>query len=285
MKKVKVYCLNCPISGKPKYVGRTGNVNQRFKAHNNKARDINTKKRNWIHSLREKGLKPKLEILKEVDIKDGHYWELYYLKLYISKGNILVNNNIDNLGNQTSFIKGHNSISVVALDMNGQYVAEFESCEKGDEFIFSKGSVYSAISGRLKTAGNYIWIKENDYSNMTPGDILNIVRVANDNSKKGGKKSQFKNGHTAWNKGKKGKLKPDKNVHQYSAKTGEFIKTWNTAKEASSELKCNTEGIGQCCRGKSKTAGGFIWSYIKLDNMSPVKYKGKTNNRIKLMLK
>lgn len=280
MKKVKVYCLRCPITNEPKYVGRTGNIIQREKAHNNKARDINTKKRKWIHELREKGLKPILDILTEVDGELGHYWELYYLKLYINDGYNLVNNNINNLGNQTSFKTGHNAIAVVAVDRSGQYVAEFNSCEEGDVFISSNSTVYSVICGRLKTSGGYLWIRKDKYDSITNDELLRLVNIAFDTSNRGNKGTQFKKGVSAWNKGKKGKLKPDKNVHQYSAKTGLFIKTWNTAKKASIELNCNAEGIGQCARGKAKTCGGYIWTYIKIDTVNKIVYRGNTNNKI-----
>ena len=80
-------------------------------------------------------------------------------------------------------------------------------------------------------------------------------------------KNYFKSGHEPWNKGKKGKLKPDKNVYQYSAQTGEFIQQWNTAKIASIKLKINETSIGHCCREVSKSAGGFIWKYVKKEKV------------------
>lgn len=98
--------------------------------------------------------------------------------------------------------------------------------------------------------------------------------------------TSFKKGHVSWNKGLKGiKLKPSKNVHQYSSLTGEYIKTWLTAKKASIELNINEESIGQCARNKSKTAGGYIWKYEKVNNLQPIIYNNKTNNKIKLKLK
>lgn len=98
--------------------------------------------------------------------------------------------------------------------------------------------------------------------------------------------TSFKKGSISWNKGLKGvKLKPNKNIHQYSALTGKFIKTWNTAKEASTHLIINEEGIGQCARGNAKTSGGYIWSYIKIEKVKPINYTGKTNNKLKTKLK
>ena len=53
-------------------------------------------------------------------------------------------------------------------------------------------------------------------------------------------------------------------VDQYT-KDGEFIKTWDTAQEAelfygnkNAKIKMN---ITHCCRGRQKTAYGFIWKY------------------------
>ena len=72
----------------------------------------------------------------------------------------------------------------------------------------------------------------------------------------------------AWNKGLKGiKLKPDKNVHQYCAYTGDFIKSYNTAKIAGDTLNISIEGIGRCCRNTAKSAGGFIWRYDKKEQV------------------
>lgn len=98
-------------------------------------------------------------------------------------------------------------------------------------------------------------------------------------------KNYFKVGHTSWNKGNIGiKLKPDKNVYQYSALTGCFLNKWNTAKHASISLNINAQAIGQCARGVLKTSGGFIWSYNYTENKKPILYTGKTNNKIKLKL-
>lgn len=58
--------------------------------------------------------------------------------------------------------------------------------------------------------------------------------------------------------GKKG-LNP-KAVEQWG-KDGEFIKEWNTQWDARDFFKLKGDGIGACCRGEQKSAGGFIWKY------------------------
>ena len=53
------------------------------------------------------------------------------------------------------------------------------------------------------------------------------------------------------------KLKP---VNQYFL-CGNFINTYLTAKEAFEKTGVSRSGICNCCKGKIKTAGGYIWRY------------------------
>lgn len=54
--------------------------------------------------------------------------------------------------------------------------------------------------------------------------------------------------------------KPTKPILQYT-KDGEFIKEWTSAKEASKVLGINHGHITTCCKGKLKSAYGFVWTY------------------------
>lgn len=54
-----------------------------------------------------------------------------------------------------------------------------------------------------------------------------------------------------------------KSVDQYDI-YGNFIKTWSSILEASQHFKTNDSHIGECCRGKLQTAGGYIWKYHNL---------------------
>ena len=62
-------------------------------------------------------------------------------------------------------------------------------------------------------------------------------------------------------KANKGKINaPTKSVIQYS-KDGEFIAEYPSIMEAERQTGCKNESICQCCKGKQKSAGGFIWKY------------------------
>ena len=45
------------------------------------------------------------------------------------------------------------------------------------------------------------------------------------------------------------------------AKSGEFIKEWPSAMEAQRQLGIACSNICKCCKGKLKSAGGFVWRY------------------------
>lgn len=53
-----------------------------------------------------------------------------------------------------------------------------------------------------------------------------------------------------------------KKIAQYDL-NGSFIRFWNSMGEAERETGVSHGGISQCCNGKRKTAGGFIWKYYR----------------------
>lgn len=62
-----------------------------------------------------------------------------------------------------------------------------------------------------------------------------------------------------------------KPVFQYSL-SGVFIREWPSATEVQSQLGYEMKSINNCCRGRQKTAHGYMWSYEKRVSIEPVKY-------------
>jgi len=58
----------------------------------------------------------------------------------------------------------------------------------------------------------------------------------------------------------KNRLINNKLILQYN-KNGEFIKEWNSAREAERYYNLSSNCIGSCLRGKTKSSGGYIWKY------------------------
>lgn len=52
-----------------------------------------------------------------------------------------------------------------------------------------------------------------------------------------------------------------KRISQY-LKTGEHIKDWNSMADVRRELNIDTSSIVKVCKGKEKSAGGYIWKYL-----------------------
>lgn len=69
---------------------------------------------------------------------------------------------------------------------------------------------------------------------------------------------------TGLSKKKYGKQTNCKKVNQYTL-TGDFIKTWDSIKDASKDLKIDSSHISKCCKQRKyhKTTGGYIWRYTK----------------------
>jgi group I intron endonuclease len=64
--------------------------------------------------------------------------------------------------------------------------------------------------------------------------------------------------------GKTGELNPNiKKIGQF-LKDGTFLKEWNGIIIASKELSILAQNISECCLGKRKSAGGYIWKFLEL---------------------
>ena len=55
-----------------------------------------------------------------------------------------------------------------------------------------------------------------------------------------------------------------KKVAQYN-KQGNLIKIWDCIMDVERHLRINHSQISKCCRGKRKSAGGYIWKYYEED--------------------
>ena len=96
MKKGFVYCLICPKTKKPKYVGQTIRLlEMRLEEHKYKKDQTKTHKYNWIEDLKNKNLLEELSIWKlgeyNVDIIDN--MESYWIKFFESQ-NIKLTNSV-----------------------------------------------------------------------------------------------------------------------------------------------------------------------------------------------
>lgn len=137
METTNIYVLIDPETQQVRYVGKANNISQRYKAHLNRARKHQTHKLNWIKSLKNKGLKPIIEVIDVVPIDDWIFWETYWISQFKSWGFNLINytdgGDGSTFGNQTTFKKGH-----IAHNDSGLTI-KCECCDK--EFRISPSRI------------------------------------------------------------------------------------------------------------------------------------------------
>lgn len=68
----------------------------------------------------------------------------------------------------------------------------------------------------------------------------------------------------AWQNGLNSSKKVDRAVIQYDLKNTK-IKEYLSISEAARQTKINRKSINDCCNGKLKTAGNFIWRFLQED--------------------
>ena len=264
MKTTFIYALCCPLSGEIRYIGKSNNPKGRFTKHKSKnSKDNNLDKKEWIKNLLSNNLLPVLKILEEVSIEEWKNKEKFYIKEYKNNGcnllNICGGANGSEFGNITSF-NGRNAVKIVCLDKEGNYINTFDSIKKGTEFCGHK--IYNALKRNTKSTGNYLWLYEKEYNELSEIELKKFIENANiNNSSKNGEKTRFGN-IPAWNSGKN----DDKNVYQYTIE-GTFLKKWNNVKEAIIYLNISEKYaplITRCISGKRKTAYGYKWYYNKI---------------------
>lgn len=94
MSNYYIYELIDPITNKTMYIGKTKDIDRRYKNHlycnRGKESKVNYKKL-WIKSLIDNNLEPIINVLDIVSYEDQNYWEKFYIALYKSWGIELLN--------------------------------------------------------------------------------------------------------------------------------------------------------------------------------------------------
>lgn len=279
------------------YIGQTINLAERYNKHKKNMKDL-THTEDFYVGLREYGFENfSYEILEEFEKFNQELLnelECYYIEKYNSmKPNGY--NMVPGGSNGSGLAKGK---PVYQFDLFGNFIQDFCSAhEAARQTGIDFSSICSCCRKEKKNTKNFQWSYEKNDASIT--DIRNEViyrerRVLqydkNENllqtystlseaaTATGIAKSTISNvckgiGKTAggfiWRyediTNPKDNIVPKhhkKRVAQYD-KNGNFIAEYDSLTIASQKTNINTGNIGQVCNNKRKTAGGFIWKYIK----------------------
>ena len=230
-----IYMYTNKINGK-RYVGKAEDFLIRKQRHiygsyNKKnKRDYNTP---FHRAIRKYGIESfDATILKENLTKDEmNYWEDYYIETFDSYANHGKGYNVAKGGT------GGNTIEGKTEEEKREYKQKLSESHKGEKFSEEhKQKISQANSGE----NNPMYGKH--HSESTKQKISEIR-----------KEKQLA----------KGKNNPNAKKVAQCDKQGNLIKIWDYAKQASEELGINRGNICSCCKGKLKSAGGYIWRYAE----------------------
>ena len=120
---------------------------------------------------------------------------------------------------------------VSKYDLNGDFVKTFDSIKEAADAGFSDNNIQDCCVGRIKSHGGFIW------------------RYAEDSPPSKYRKKQ------------------QRAIEQYTV-DGIFLRSWESIIDATKNLGIGGNSITTCCKGKYKSAGGFVWKY-KADLAQP----------------
>jgi hypothetical protein len=172
--------------------------------------------------------------IDEINSLNREEWEpleSYWIEQFKQWGFEVVNKNKggggptnhSNLSRQK--LKNIKSKPIYQYDLQGNFIKEWKSAKEVSEVLnIKQQSLCSCCKNKIKTAGKFVW--KHEY--IKNKQCISMYKCIS--------------------------------VYQYDLQ-GNFIKKWESGKEASKFLNIKKESISACCRGQNKTGGGFIWNF------------------------
>ena len=229
---IGIYKIENNINHK-KYIGQSIDIEKRWSVHIAFSKSNNIKYKNKLHLAMEKeGIENfSFSILEECSQEELDEKEKYWINFYnsIQEGY----NNTD--GGISGFRNLINEKKIYQYDLNGHFIQEFCSIKAAAKALgLSGANLTTCCQGKQKTVGGFQWCYEKK-------DFLKPMINERDQNH-------------YWSSNKK-------DINQFS-KNGDFIASFSSAHEAAraNNIKGSSH-ITECCNGKRKTCGGYIWRY------------------------
>lgn len=148
------------------------------------------------------------------------------------KGTVLSTlQNYKNYSNKESVKRGHISQEhrVCQYDLNGNYIQTFDTvADAARQMGVHRKAISSCCKRDRPSCKNFLWRYEGD---EPPIDYVH-------------------------------ELKKRRQIKQYDLNE-KFIKIFNSISDAAKTLGISRSAVGNCCSGRTKSAGGYIWKYVE----------------------
>lgn len=244
MRTYKIYGLKLKEDNNIRYIGYTGKtIEERLMKHFTETVRHNHKNANWI-----KKHKHEIEIVLIEDgistIEEAWNKEIEYIKMYHNLGY--------NLTNTSEGGKG------AGCAENNPFYGKKHS-EETKEVMSSKAKQH------IGENNNFYGKKHTDETKKKISESRIGKYIGENNSFYGKLHSEESRKKMSISGAKKDMSRFNKKVSQIDKITNEVIKIWDSIAEAAQEIigdKTSGTRISAACKGKIKTAGGYIWKYI-----------------------
>lgn len=158
---------------------------------------------------------------------------------YLNCSELDIDNIVKECNNVRNKNRIHNKRAIVQLDENGFVINQWDTIKQAtNEFGISEVGISNIAKTNSKNKFGIILMFADDYNKLSNSEIIRIV-----NNKTSGNKNFKKVVQTKLN--------------------GEFVKEWNSIKEAANKLCINAGNISSCLKGRYSQTGGFKWVYSK----------------------
>lgn len=173
MEKVLIYSLNCPFTNVARYVGKTKNtLPDRLSQHLSNPSG-NIEKAMWINSLKQKAVKPTINLLEVVNLENWEEKEIWWIQHFLDKGAELLNQKLDE-NHKTIILKKYREVlNRVGYSYNTKknYTALFLKFLKDFD-----GFVYKDITKEQITAYLTSLVEINHISEPHQNSIINAIK-------------------------------------------------------------------------------------------------------------
>jgi hypothetical protein len=189
-----IYSLVDPRDNEVKYIGQTRfDLKKRYNEHLRNSKYQATKNHNvycWINELKCDGLMPIIQEIEEIGVEQLNEREKYWISQYDCElKNMTVGGDGIRYINKRKFSEAHkkkigdsckgdkhynynkpakNIKSVLMFNLDGNFLEEFSSIKIASESTKIKLSgISNCLNGRRKSAGGYLWIFKNEFTDET----------------------------------------------------------------------------------------------------------------------
>lgn len=224
LRRPGIYCITNKINGKI-YIGSSANIKSRWKSHRSSTGSAT--KTVIGRAIRKYGASNfHFGVLEFCDKKDLIVIEQEWLdsaQPFGSRGY-----NVSKIAHPVLGAIAALQKKVFQVDtVTGNVIATFESIKSAAKALQVRAhTIEAVVQGKNSTSGGYLWITD-------PNDARPV---------------------------KAGSSTYKRPVNSYLP-SGEFIKTYESARQAARELNISNTSILRVCSGKKKTVKGLVWRY------------------------